>query len=671
MVNFPDEILYPSGNKIYIDRKKWLVGLKVPYTISTITNKLSQFSVTLESPLNPSEVINNTSNNFWVQTAEIFTEGDIIGTLQNAFGPDFDWVGPVYSNPDIPGQKGLLCPLPNVLIITFTSLASIDEPSISQDLQNTFSMKRSLEKSQYSGVNTHYYVIQDTINYDAYQIKTALDPKTDVYSSIRFEHMPMIVPISHVPNDLLFTSQWNMIRIRAGGEGTTAWDLSIGSEDVVICVIDTGCDLNHPDLKFASSGLNLDSMLANGSPIEGPQLGDNIGHGTAVAGIIAATINNSLGVAGVAGDCKILPLAFVRWTEEELIRGINFAKISKVRVINMSISFDIPDVTAVEQALSEASVESLICASTGNTNSSTVSYPARSKYVMACGASDQDDNRQSPSSPVLWGSTLTGSNFGPQMSVVAPGISIPTTDIVGPLGYSFTGDSILGFQGTSAAVPHLSGLAGLLFSVHPTLSPEEARIIIERTADKVGTLPYTHDLSHQHGTWNVEMGYGRINALRAVIAAAQFNPDLPWYREVVLAGTMVLHDYEPDIIATVPDEEKTSVFSVSGIPTTWQVGPFQTHVDIPAWIDKVGGEVRGEVRLALDWKTDSSIDVNFNIKLYEGTSEETDDLDGELTGTLNIPKNTTGLITEKVMNTAEDSEDFIQLSMTIANNQRP
>jgi hypothetical protein len=57
------------------------------------------------------------------------------------------------------------------------------------------------------------------------------------------------------------------------------------------------------------------------------------------------------------------------------------------------------------------------------------------------------------------------------------------------------------------------------------------------------------------------MGYGRINALRAVLAAASFNPDSPWYREVVLAGTMVLHDYEPDVIVPVPDEEKTSVFS--------------------------------------------------------------------------------------------------------------
>lgn len=101
------------------------------------------------------------------------------------------------------------------------------------------------------------------------------------------------------------------------------------------------------------------------------------------------------------------------------------------------------------------------------------------------------------------------------------------------------------------------------------------------------------------------MGYGRINALGAVLVVASFNSDSPWYREVALVGTMVLHDYEPEPFAD--DEEKTSVFSVSGIPTTFQLGPFQTHSDLPVWIEKVGGEVRGEVRLTLNWKNDSSL----------------------------------------------------------------
>ena len=137
--------------------------------------------------------------------------------------------------------------------------------------------------------------------------------------------MPLIVPLTLIPNDVQFNNQWNMTRIKAGGVGTTAWDLTTGSEEVVICVIDSGCNLAHPDLiPYASSGVNLDTMIADGSAF-GPA--NVIGHGTAVAGIIAAKINNLLTVAGVAGKCKILPLALVAWSTDELVRGINIGSI--------------------------------------------------------------------------------------------------------------------------------------------------------------------------------------------------------------------------------------------------------------------------------------------------------------------------------------------------------
>ena len=669
MTSFPDEITYPNGNRVMIDKTRLLLGLKTANTLNAVTTKLQSTAFKLEDASNPAEPINHTSTRFWIQKTEEYHDDDM-WTLRQKFGQDFNWLGPVYSNPDIPGRRGLLCPLPNVLVITLTPDSSGDEPNISQHLDTKYTMKRSAEKSKYSGLNTHYYIIQDTQNFDAYQVKNELEPETDVYRSFRFEHMPLIVPISFKPNDTHFDKQWNTTRIKAGGEGTTAWDLATGSGDVVICVIDSGCDLDHPDLKerIAGNGVNLSTMTGDGSPAVPPSPATNIGHGTAVAGIIAATINNSKVIAGVAGNCKILPLAFSNWTEEELLRGINFAISFNAKVINMSFQFNnIPDTTAVEEALEAASTNALICAASGNLNNSTIDYPARSDYVMACGASDMNDNRQSPSSPIQWGPGLPGSNFGPEMSIVAPGVSIPTTDIVGPTGFNPSGDFVLGFGGTSAATPHVSGLAGLIFSVYPDANPEEARNIIERTADKVGTLPYAINPAHTNGKWNTEMGYGRINALRAVLAAAAFNPDSPWYREVVLAGTMVLHDYE----TFANDEEKTVDFSGSGIPTTHQLGPFQTHVDLPVWIDKVGGEIRGEVRLILDWKNDSSVDVKFNIKLYEGTSEDTTDLDGEESGILNIPKDTTGNLSEEVWNTDEGSPDFIKLNMTIENKKRP
>jgi hypothetical protein len=101
------------------------------------------------------------------------------------------------------------------------------------------------------------------------------------------------------------------------------------------------------------------------------------------------------------------------------------------------------------------------------------------------------------------------------------------------------------------------------------------------------------------------------------------------------------------------------------------LGPFQTHVELPVWIDTVGGEVRGEVRLTADWLNDSSVKLWYNIRLYEGTSVDTTDLDGEITNEVIVPRDTTENISVTVMNTDENSPDFIKLDMRIENNRRP
>jgi subtilisin family serine protease len=232
----------------------------------------------------------------------------------------------------------------------------------------------------------------------------------------------------------------------------------------------------------------------------------NVGHGTMCAGIAAATINNQIGVAGVAPNCRILPIAFNDATDVEVAHGIFFA-MDRARVINMSFGNSTWDESVINPAIEAAHNNNVVmCAATGNKSLAVLEYPASHPLVIACGASNLSDNR--------WPS----SNHGAGLDVMAPGFDIISTDIQGSGGFN-PGSDYAFINGTSVATPHVTGLAALLLSADPTLSSNEVRDIIERTADKVGPDPYTeHPFDPNRPSWNPFMGHGRINVLRALQA---------------------------------------------------------------------------------------------------------------------------------------------------------
>ncbi|MBK7223163.1 MAG: S8 family serine peptidase [Saprospiraceae bacterium] len=332
-------------------------------------------------------------------------------------------------------------------------------------------------------------------------------------------------------NDPLVNTQWalNNTGSNSTPAGTAdadmdvfeAWTTTTGSASIKIAIIDTGVDLAHPDLVANL----LPGYGASGNGSAGNSVGyGNEPHGTACAGIVAAVGNNNLGVAGVAYSCKILPVqVFVgaSTTDTWLADGINWAWMNGADVLSNSWgggSVSAPINSAINGAATSGrgGLGAVVLFASGNNNGS-VSNPAANPQTIAVGASSMCDQRKSPSSCDL--ENFWGGNFGTNLDVTAPGVKIQTTDISGAGGYQ-SGDYVPDFNGTSSACPNAAGVVGLILSANPSLTLTQVRAVLEGTCDKAGSYTYAHYTPGQpNGSWTNEMGYGRVNANRAVAAA--------------------------------------------------------------------------------------------------------------------------------------------------------
>ena len=362
--------------------------------------------------------------------------------------------------------------------------------------------------------------------------KNAMQIANELYETGFFEYVEpdLMLFIRYGTNDTYFSDQWGLNNTgQYGGiagmdiKATQAWTITTGNPNIKIAILDSGTDLTHPDL----TGNLLQGYDAVGGNNNGNQSG--VGHGTACAGIAAARGNNSRGIAGVAYHCSILPIHMGSSPlASRVAAGLNWARQNGANVVSMS--FSTTEINDVNTALSNAkSSGCVLVAATGNSNTSTVSYPARNPNVIAVGASSPCGERKSPSScdGESW-----GSQYGNEISVVAPGVLIPTTDIQGISEYNpnvpihpWSGgnkistdyadyDYTVWFNGTSAATPHVAGVAALILSVNPNLRVSHVRNIIESTAQRVGG--YNYQINPNRPNWNDQMGYGLVNAYAAV-----------------------------------------------------------------------------------------------------------------------------------------------------------
>jgi len=287
------------------------------------------------------------------------------------------------------------------------------------------------------------------------------------------------------------------------------------------------CKLDHPDL---ASNL-ISGYDATGNGTDGGPLNNTENHGTACAGIIGARHNSNM-VAGVAPSCKIMPIHVTYgsyYTDSWLAAGINYAVTHGASIISNSWGGGAYS-TAIDNAIKNA-IENgrngkgcVVVFSSGNSNCSEVEYPSSTNGVIAVGGVDRcgqrsgrSDIAEDPCDP--WPNNYKpGSSYGSKLSVVAPGTNVYTTTI----GSSYVSN----FGGTSAACPHVAGVASLILSVNQNLTYLQVKQIIEVTARKFGNYDYQLHEEHPNGTWNNKTGYGMVDAYAAVEMAQSFKPDL-------------------------------------------------------------------------------------------------------------------------------------------------
>jgi|GEM_PF-2319780 len=328
-------------------------------------------------------------------------------------------------------------------------------------------------------------------------------------------------------NDDLFTWQWGLHDDVIGIRAPQAWTITTGSPNIRVAVIDTGVDLGHPDLAAnLLSGFNAYTGALNGNVHWEV---DRYEHGTACAGIIGAIANNYIGLAGVAHNSRIIPIHDGR-TTAQIASAVSWAIENGADVISISSSYaennTLNNQFARAATAGRDSLGIVIVASSGNHRDDDgevidrVDFPARRADVIAVGAIVQGGHRWS------------NSRFGVDLDIVAPGGGyIITTDVrdgIGPPGQNGASpgwDYRDNFGGTSAAAPHVAGVAALILSVNPDLTAQEVRSIIKRTAQRV--RPDLHNYSYNdvrpryNGTWSPLTGHGLVDAYAAVKAALE------------------------------------------------------------------------------------------------------------------------------------------------------
>lgn len=359
-----------------------------------------------------------------------------------------------------------------------------------------------------------------------------------------------------IPNDTYFGNQFNFRNtgqtINDGHTCTAgidirmadAWDITQGNNNILIAVLDQGVTPNHPDLPNARQVRLNGSNFADENNPNDPTPNGNDNHGNSCAGLIAATMNNNEGIAGIAPNCRIMPvrIPFGANVHDICADAIDFAVDNGANILSNSWGYSSSNpnlfpviVDAITDAIANGRV---VVFSAGNTadhnnkNAGYVGFPASSSVngLIVVGACDRNGSQAnySPTSNII--DVVAPSHRAYPSQITGETFEVWTIDIPGNTGYNpcnancdapqtqgeqlpDAGNNFLSytgrFGGTSAACPQIAGIAALLLSENPCLTPLEVESIIQQSAQEIGGYTYTN------GRCN-EVGFGLANAFIAL-----------------------------------------------------------------------------------------------------------------------------------------------------------
>jgi len=356
----------------------------------------------------------------------------------------------------------------------------------------------------------------DQIGVGVYRIShqvPALVKELNALPQVQYAEPNYLRKTSFTPNDPQFGSQWGFKKIQA----EQAWDITMGDNNIIVAVIDTGIDQDHPDL-VNQRWINVDEIAGNNKdddnngyvddrygydffgtalfgilpPPESDEDSDpedDNGHGSHTSGTIAAQTNNNIGVAGSATHCKVMVLralgGFLGFGySSDIIAAMLYAADNGAHIISMSLGseqYAQAELTACKYVYG---FDILIVAAAGNGGNSVLNYPAGYPQVLAVGATTSSDT------------IASFSTRGANLEVSAPGQNILST---------WKGGGYQSSDGTSMACPHVAGLAALIRSKFPGLMADNVRQLIHDSAQDLGATG-----------WDMNFGQGRINAYQAL-----------------------------------------------------------------------------------------------------------------------------------------------------------